>query len=66
MNETMIVLWALTGIMLAGAGLILLLTVFLAPRSWDEARATVQEGGGRFLAWLNRTSTPRAFGEESR
>ena len=72
MNETWIILWALAGIMLvsagagvlAGAGLTVTLGLILAPRSAEEAWATLQEGGRRFSAWLRRTFAPRAHEEE--
>ena len=74
MNETMILLWALAGITLvgagagalAGAGVTVVLALILAPQSLEEARATLRDGGGRFSAWLSRTFTPRALGEEGR
>ena len=66
--------WALAGIMLvsagagalAGAGVTVVLGQILAPRSLEEAWATLREGGGRFSAWLSRTFAPRAHGEEGK
>ena len=68
MNEIWIRSWTLGGIVLlsAGAGVLvgaclsLLLALILAPGSLDEAWATLREGGGRFSAWMNRGSGPRA------
>ena len=74
MNETWILLWALAGVMLvsagagalAGAGTTVVLALILAPRSAEEAWATLREGGGRFSAWLSRTFAPRVHGEEGK
>jgi hypothetical protein len=74
MNETWILFWALAGFMLvsagagvlAGAGFTLVLALILAPRSAEEAWATLREAGGRFSAWLGRTFAPRAHGEEGK
>ena len=74
MNENWIILWVLAGIVLvsagagalAGAGLTVALGLILAPRSAEEAWATLQEGGRRFSAWLSRTFAPRAHGEEGK
>jgi len=51
---------------LAGAGLTVTLGLILAPRSAEEAWATLREGGGRFSTWLSRTFAPRAPGEEGK
>ena len=74
MNETWILWWGLAGIMLvsagagalAGAGITVVLALILAPRSLEEGWSTLQEGGRRFSAWLNRTFAPRAHGEEGK